>query len=412
MSLCSDPDLLLLDEPTSGLDSRKAKTLVDDLRQLTNDDGAGVKGVTVISTIHQPSAEVFRMFKKVFLLAGHGEAVFFGTVQQLIAKFKELGCPVPADTNPADHVMDVLETLPEVVRKMKKSYDEEVVVTNSLSEPAGAIGVAPAAIGMVDVASGPGAAGHSCAGVAKRGPVVPMFKVLLHRSFTCMKREPFLTKIRLAQTVFIGLMVGFLFFQLEKNVVGVRNRSAVAFLLCLTQLLFSALGMLNVFIGERPVFLREALDRLYTPWQFWLSKVLLDIPLQSFYAGLTVCIVYYLIGLNQDSFDNFLVAVLVIMLQANVGSSFGFIVSAKAGSIDKALAITPVVVLPQVLLSGFMIDVESMPLIPFGALSYVTPFRYAWQALVFNEFNCKEPDASCRTTAWLEMGHPGTATLM
>jgi ABC-type uncharacterized transport system ATPase subunit len=52
--LCEE--LLFLDEPTSGLDSYAARAVMQILRQLA------WSGHTVVATVHQPSAEIFRLF--------------------------------------------------------------------------------------------------------------------------------------------------------------------------------------------------------------------------------------------------------------------------------------------------------------------------------------------------------------
>ena len=66
------------------------------------------QGCTVVSTIHQPSADTFRMFEKVLLLEG-GEVCFLGTIPQLEVLLAEVGAPVPEGANVAEFVMDVLE---------------------------------------------------------------------------------------------------------------------------------------------------------------------------------------------------------------------------------------------------------------------------------------------------------------
>jgi hypothetical protein len=52
----TNPPLLFCDEPTSGLDSFMALTLVNVMKDLTR------KGKTIISTIHQPSSQIFERF--------------------------------------------------------------------------------------------------------------------------------------------------------------------------------------------------------------------------------------------------------------------------------------------------------------------------------------------------------------
>lgn len=61
--LISNPSVLALDEPTSGLDSYAAFQVVKILKRLSN------SGRTIMTTIHQPSSEVFDLFDRVVLLA-------------------------------------------------------------------------------------------------------------------------------------------------------------------------------------------------------------------------------------------------------------------------------------------------------------------------------------------------------
>lgn len=71
LEILTKPNLLFLDEPTTGLDSASAFFVTQLLRNVA------FSGKTVISSIHQPSSEVFALFDDLFLLSG-GETVFFG----------------------------------------------------------------------------------------------------------------------------------------------------------------------------------------------------------------------------------------------------------------------------------------------------------------------------------------------
>lgn len=75
LEILTKPSLLFLDEPTSGLDSASAFFVVQTLRNIAHHDGR-----TVISSIHQPSSEVFALFDDLFLLSG-GQTVFFGAAK-------------------------------------------------------------------------------------------------------------------------------------------------------------------------------------------------------------------------------------------------------------------------------------------------------------------------------------------
>lgn len=72
LEILTRPRLLFLDEPTSGLDSASAFFVIQALRQMAIDGNK-----TVISSVHQPSSEVFALFDDLCLLSG-GEVVYFG----------------------------------------------------------------------------------------------------------------------------------------------------------------------------------------------------------------------------------------------------------------------------------------------------------------------------------------------
>lgn len=77
LEILTRPLLLFLDEPTSGLDSASAFFVIQTLRNIARD------GRTVISSIHQPSSEVFALFDDLFLLSS-GETVYFGEVKSAV----------------------------------------------------------------------------------------------------------------------------------------------------------------------------------------------------------------------------------------------------------------------------------------------------------------------------------------
>lgn len=59
---------------------------------------------TVVSVIHQPSAEVFELFDQLCLLSG-GSLVFFGPTRNAAVLFETAGLPCPIHRNEADHFL-------------------------------------------------------------------------------------------------------------------------------------------------------------------------------------------------------------------------------------------------------------------------------------------------------------------
>jgi len=112
LELIREPSVLFLDEPTSGLSSKDSETIMDLLRDLT------LKGKLVITVIHQPSSEIFKMFDKILILDQEGYMVYYGNPVDAVIYFKTLDaqinagqgeCPVCGNVN-TEIIFNILET--------------------------------------------------------------------------------------------------------------------------------------------------------------------------------------------------------------------------------------------------------------------------------------------------------------
>ena len=112
VELAAKPALLLfLDELTSGLDSQSSWSIVLLLRKLADN------GQAVISTIHQPSAMLFRQFDRLLFLAKRrqkgGKTVYFGDIgtnsRVLLDYFESAGARKCGDEeNPAEYMLEII----------------------------------------------------------------------------------------------------------------------------------------------------------------------------------------------------------------------------------------------------------------------------------------------------------------
>lgn len=98
VELVGNPRVLLVDEGTSGLDASHALRVVRSLKRLAR------SGTTVVVTIHQPRANIFRLFDGVLLLH-KGKPVYCGAAATAIQYFGRLGCACPQYENPVSELV-------------------------------------------------------------------------------------------------------------------------------------------------------------------------------------------------------------------------------------------------------------------------------------------------------------------
>ena len=88
MELLINPSLIFIDEPTTGLDSTTALNLIRLFKRLSDN------GRTIISTIHQPSSDIFQEFDKLMLMVD-GNIIYNGNSNEATTYFGDIQMAVP-----------------------------------------------------------------------------------------------------------------------------------------------------------------------------------------------------------------------------------------------------------------------------------------------------------------------------
>lgn len=83
LELITGPAILILDEPTSGLSTKDSEGIIQLLGELRD------QGKIIISTIHQPNASIFSSFDRVLLMDKGGVQVYFGDSDAAFNYFSE-----------------------------------------------------------------------------------------------------------------------------------------------------------------------------------------------------------------------------------------------------------------------------------------------------------------------------------
>jgi len=102
-----------LDEPTTGLDSFSAFNLI----KLLNNNSSNC---AILCTIHQPSSDIFGLFDKVVFMK-EGRIFYQGGTHDMVYHYEQLGYPCPENHNPADFLMNLIQSL-----NMKELEEKEL----------------------------------------------------------------------------------------------------------------------------------------------------------------------------------------------------------------------------------------------------------------------------------------------
>ena len=103
LELVSRPNVLILDEPTSGLDSVTTSQLIRLLIELTQQ----AEPMAIMLTIHQPSAKLFNLFDKIYLLSNDGQCIYSGSPFKVVSYFNKYELECPKFNNPSDFALEV-----------------------------------------------------------------------------------------------------------------------------------------------------------------------------------------------------------------------------------------------------------------------------------------------------------------
>ncbi|XP_064611787.1 uncharacterized protein LOC135475778 [Liolophura sinensis] len=411
--LVMNPDILLLDEPTSGLDSYTAHTLMMQLKEY-----ATSLNKIIITTIHQPSSQIFYSFNKLLLMA-KGHVVYFGEGKDVLSAFEKIGFKCAQNYNPADFILQTVnsneEDLKLILEKTKSTKDrlkdnpdsgvnkafvpdEVPKIKFSLGSEVKKSELDSGRYRWVDPEMGIATQRQKDNERHRTGPKWPssfctQYRLLTWRHFQ-LSRSYFLSKLELFQMIMFSLIAGALWFQIDRTDVTVRD----------------TLGLMNNwdlrgqegyhastaqcpnvpgpshqcghFPAEMPVINKERAAGMYRLSAYILAKMTSELPLVITFPTVCYPIIYWMAGLNSDV-STFFGSLGVTLICAMVGQSAGFLIGAAFNRVDFALTAASLYFLTCLLLGGFF--TRTMPFWLEWS-RFLSVHYYAYRAFVILEF--------------------------
>ncbi|ELK13683.1 ATP-binding cassette sub-family G member 2 [Pteropus alecto] len=261
MELIIDPSILFLDEPTTGLDSSTANAVLLLLKRMSK------QGRTIIFSIHQPRYSIFKLFDSLTLLAS-GRLMFHGLAQEALGYFASTGHHCEPYNNPADFFLDVINGDSSAVVLSEEDEDGEGKETEKpskrdkpLIEKLAEFYVISAFFRETKVEL------DQLSEVQKKNKNVAFKEItyatsfchqlrwISRRSFKNLLGNPQASIAQIIVTIFLGLVIGAIFYDLKSDAMGIQNRAGVLFFLTTNQC-FSSISSVELFVVEKKLFIQ------------------------------------------------------------------------------------------------------------------------------------------------------------
>ncbi|KAG7376010.1 ABC transporter G member 24, partial [Phytophthora boehmeriae] len=208
-------------------------------------------------------------------------------------------------------------------------------------------------------------------------------RVLFGRTAQNILRHRSLLVMHVALSLVLALFGGLIFNNVTNDLAGFQNRMG-AFYFILTFFGFASMSSMDLFIGERPIFLRETGAMYYGAFSYFLAKATLDaLLLRVLPASLFANIFYWIMGL-QATTERFLLFLLTLVLFNVAAGSICVLVGVLSKRVGPANLGATVVLLIMLLFGGFLLNSQTMPA-SVGWLKQLSIFNYAFEILMTNE---------------------------
>lgn len=341
--IVSRPSLLFLDEVTSGLDEQTDAEMMQLFRRIA--DG----GKTVVCVTHS-LAHVSEFCHKVVILAEGGKLAFFGTPAEALTYFE------------VDKLGEVYKKLASVPaddwkKRFRQSTAFKKQETNQIDDDS-----------QIEFAS----IVRSPPTLADRyGVFTRQTKLLTARYLKIQMSDMRSSLMMLGQCLLVGIMIVLLFGDVSDEVLpeAAGKSSKIMFLLAISGFWFGCNNAAKEIVKERVIYERERDVNLLVP-SYLLSKILLLGAVCLLQTVLLVGIVKFGTAVDLGVGHFILLSTLSI-----AGVGLGLLISAASQSTDMAVTIVPLVLIPQIIFSGAIANVEGVAWL-IASLSVIVYWGY------------------------------------
>ncbi|EOY02185.1 hypothetical protein QUC31_013399 [Theobroma cacao] len=389
LEMLVNPSLLLLDEPTSGLDSTTAQRIVATLRRLARG------GRTVITTIHQPSSRLYRMFDKVLVLY-EGCPIYCGRADQAMEYFSSIGfTPGFNFLNPADFLLDLANGIAPDVKPDEQlefhgrvdHHDDQNSTKHYLilSYKKNIFPVLKADIdrNLHDSSLSTVISSKSRCEVRWNTTWWEQFKVLLRRGLQERKHESY-SCLRIFQVMSVSILSGLLWW--HSDVSHIQDQVGLLFFFSIFWGFFPLFNAIFAFPQERPMLIKERASGMYRLSSYYFARTAGDLPMELVLPTIFVTVTYWMGGL-KPSLVTFVLTLLIVLFNVLVSQGLGLALGAILMDVKQGTTLASVTMLVFLLAGGYYI--QHIPLF-IAWLKYISFSHFCYKLLVGVQYSVNE----------------------
>ena len=132
---------------------------------------------------------------------------------------------------------------------------------------------------------------------------------------------------------------------------------------------------------------------MYGVVAYFFGKITSEFPIFLMIPSILTLICFWVLGLNYDPISKFFIFWFTLFSLYMNASGMGMLIGAAVSNKQVAVSLTPIVIIPFMLFSGFFVNQSNIPIFlkPF---QYISLFKYGMQALMINEYDGLELDCA------------------
>jgi ABC transport system ATP-binding/permease protein len=165
------------------------------------------------------------------------------------------------------------------------------------------------------------------------------------------------------------------------RMLATKDNTAAMFFVVVSAVWFGTSNSAREIVTERAIYLRERMVNL-SIINYVFSKYIILSLICVFQCTMLLGIVFFTLGFHGGIIA-FLLELAVMIAVAMNACALGLLLSTVVASAEAAMALTPIALIPQVVLGGLMVPMTTNPMLK--PLMYIMPARWGFEGSIAHE---------------------------